>query len=208
MRLLAVTAGDDAQGRITEAEEIVGRITANGTLSFIVFVGLFTGLFSGLLYLLVRRWLPPGRASGLVFGALLLILGGTRVEPLRGDNPDFDLVGPGWLSILVFAALALFHGMLLTAVAARFSRMLPLIGDGPLAIVALMPLLFYVLLLPVGLAVVSVGIIAVVVTRYPPILEAWRSRNAMVVGWATLAVLVLIASPGFVSTVVDIFGRA
>ena len=28
MRLLAVTAGDPAQGRITEAEEVVGEITA------------------------------------------------------------------------------------------------------------------------------------------------------------------------------------
>jgi len=31
MRLLAVTAGEEAQGRVTEAEEIVGRITVDGT---------------------------------------------------------------------------------------------------------------------------------------------------------------------------------
>src|SRR5215203_1761986 len=44
MRLLAVTAGADAQGRITEAEEIVGRITVDGTIGFVVFTGLFLGL--------------------------------------------------------------------------------------------------------------------------------------------------------------------
>jgi hypothetical protein len=32
MRLLAVTAGADAQGRITEAEQVVGRISVDDTL--------------------------------------------------------------------------------------------------------------------------------------------------------------------------------
>src|SRR5438132_336198 len=43
MRLLAVTAGAPAQGRITEAEEVVGRITVGGTIGFIIFVGLLGG---------------------------------------------------------------------------------------------------------------------------------------------------------------------
>jgi hypothetical protein len=64
MRLLAVTAGADAQGRVTEAEEIVGRITVDGTIGFVVFTGLFVGLPSAAGYLLLRRWLPPGRAAG------------------------------------------------------------------------------------------------------------------------------------------------
>src|SRR6266704_1545151 len=63
MRLLAVTAGADAQGRITEAEEVVGRITVDGTLGFVVFTGLFFGTVSGAAYLLLRRWLPAGRAG-------------------------------------------------------------------------------------------------------------------------------------------------
>src|SRR6266542_2828624 len=58
MRLLAVTAGADAQGRITEAEEIVGRITVDGTLGFVVFTGLFFGTVSAAGYLLLRRWSP------------------------------------------------------------------------------------------------------------------------------------------------------
>src|SRR5215218_7531011 len=47
MRLLAVTAGADAQGQITEAEEIVGRITVDGTIGFVVFTGLFFGRSQG-----------------------------------------------------------------------------------------------------------------------------------------------------------------
>src|SRR5215207_6966226 len=97
MRLLAATAGDDAQGRLTEADQIVGRISIGGTVGFIVFTALFLGAGSGILYMLVRRWLPGGRLGGLAFGALLLVIAGTRLEPLRADNPDFGIVGPGWL---------------------------------------------------------------------------------------------------------------
>lgn len=98
MRLLAVTAGDQAQGRLTEAEEVVGRISTDGTIGFVVFTALFFGLATGIVYVLVRRWLPAGRLGGLAYGALLLVLAGSRIEPLRADNPDFDIVGPSWRS--------------------------------------------------------------------------------------------------------------
>jgi hypothetical protein len=132
MRLLAVTAGPDAQGRITEADQVVGRISLDGTLGFIVFTGLFFGAASGAAYLLLRRWLPGGRTGGVAFGALLLVLAGTRLEPLRPGNPDFDLVGPGWVSVVAFAALVRFHGMLVAALAGRLSRAVPLLAP-PLA---------------------------------------------------------------------------
>jgi hypothetical protein len=122
MRLLAVTAGPDAQGRITEAEQLVGRITVGGTLGFIVFTTLFFGLASGMVYLLLHRWLPGGWAGGLAYGALLLVVAATRLEPLRRGNPDFDLVGPGWVSVATFALLVVFHGMLVAALAGRLSQ--------------------------------------------------------------------------------------
>lgn len=122
MRLLAATAGDAAQGRLTEAEETVGEITVGGTIGFIVFTGLFFGGASGALYLLVRRWLPHGRLGGVAFGGLLLVLLATRTEPLRADNPDFEIVGPSWLAVAVFTALVMAHGMLVAALAGRYSR--------------------------------------------------------------------------------------
>ncbi len=87
MRLLAVTAGADAQGRLTEADEIVGRITVSGTLGFVVFTALFAGLASGAAYMLLRRLLPAGRAGGLAYGALLLVVAGARLDPLVQTTP-------------------------------------------------------------------------------------------------------------------------
>ncbi|HET7489538.1 MAG TPA: hypothetical protein VFJ85_16545 [Acidimicrobiales bacterium] len=103
MRLLAVTAGDAAQGRLTEADQVVGRITTGGTIGFVIFNGVFGGLAAGLVYLVVRRCLPAGRLGAVVYGLALLVVVGTTVDPLRGGNPDFDLVGPGWLAALVFS---------------------------------------------------------------------------------------------------------
>src|SRR4029450_5525351 len=58
-----------------------------------------------------------GRAAGLTYGALLLVVAGTRLDPLRPGNPDFDLVGPGWVSVAAFATLVVFHGVLVAALA-------------------------------------------------------------------------------------------
>ena len=35
--------------------------------------------------------------AGSAFGAGLLVVLGTTIDPLRDENPDFDIVGPGWL---------------------------------------------------------------------------------------------------------------
>ncbi len=40
MRVLAATSGSGAQGRLTEADEVVGDITFDGSLGFVIFVGL------------------------------------------------------------------------------------------------------------------------------------------------------------------------
>ena len=208
MRLLAVTAGADAQGQITEAEEIVGRITVDGTLGFVVFTGLFFGPVSGAAYLLLRRWLPAGRAGGLVFGALLLVVAGTRLEPLRRSNPDFDLVGPGWVSVAAFTVLVVFHGMLVAALAGRLSRAVPLLAARPGAIAVHAPLLLLVLPGPsVALMLVIVGVVVVLVSRIPSVAAAWHNRRLLVLGRVTLALITLVALPGFTMAIVDILGR-
>jgi hypothetical protein len=53
---------------------------------------------------------------------VLLVLAGTRLDPLLADNPDFRLVGPAWLAFIAFTGLGLFQGMLVTALGARMSR--------------------------------------------------------------------------------------
>ena len=206
MRLLAVTAGPDAQGRITEAEQVVGRISVDGTLGFIVFTGLFLGAASGAAYLLLRRWLPAGQAGGAAFGVLGLVLTSTRLEPLRPGNPDFDLVGPGWVSVAAFAALVVFHGMLVAALAGRLSRAVPLLAPTPRAIVAHLPLL----LLALGsaaLVAAIVGVVVVLASQVPAVATAWRDRRSVTAGRFVLALVALVALPGFASAVVDILGR-
>ena len=207
MRLLAVTAGDDAQGRITEADEVVGQITAGGTIGFVVFTALFFGAATGGVYLLLRRWLPAGRAGGLAYGALLLVLAGTRLEPLRQGNLDFDLVGPGWVSVVAFAALVLFHGMLVAALAGRVSRSVPLLARQPRAIAAHAPLLLLAPLPPVVLALAVVGALVVLATRARPVVAAWHARRLVPAGQLVLALVALAALPGFLSAVADILRR-
>ena len=204
MRLLAVTAGADAQGQLTEAEEIVGRISLDGTVGFVLFTGLFFGPVSAAGYLLVRRWLPAGLAAGLAYGGLLLVVAGTRVEPLRRGNPDFDLVGPGWVAVAAFATLVVFHGMLVAALAGRLSRALPLLAARPGAVAVHAPLLLVLPAPSVALVLVLVGALVVLVSRIPRVVAAWHARRLVTLGRVALAVAALVAFPGFASAVVDI----
>jgi hypothetical protein len=204
MRLLAATAGDAAQGRETEADQIVGRITAGGSIGFIVFAGLFFGLTTGALYLVIMRWLPPGRLGGLAFGLLLLIVAAPRIDPLRADNPDFGLVGPGWLALIVFSALALVHGMLVAALAGRYSRILPPPSLRRGALLAYLPVLLLIPVAPVAVILLAVGLLVVGLSRAEPTMKAIRSHATAVAGRIVLAVATIVVLPGFVSAVLDI----
>jgi len=208
MRLLAVTAGDEAQGQITEAREVVGEITIGGSIAFILFTGIFVGVAAAGIYLVVRRFLPQGRVGGVLFGAGLLIVLGTTQDPLRDQNPDFDLVGPGWLAVVVFTALALAYGVTLTGFVARLSSWLPLPSRergvlakySPIALVGLVGFTVTSLLVLVGALVVGL-------TRWPPLARTIRSRTAVTVGRMVLVALLAIALPGPVQSIQDIVSR-
>lgn len=207
MRLLAVTAGDGAQGRLTEAEEVVGQITIGGTIGFVVFAGLFGGLMTGFLFVLLHRWLPGGRRAGLALGGLLLIVVATRIEPLRANNPDFDIVGPGWLAVSAFSAVVVINAMLVAAVAGRLSRALPLLTRQRRVVAAYSPLLLLALPGPVIVGIALVGAAVVVLSRFPVVTKAFTSSTTTIVGHVVLAGAVLVALPGFASTVADIARR-
>lgn len=107
MRVLALTT-PSMEGATTEAEAIVGEISAGGTF-FLVLFGTALGVGGGLAYLAIRRWLPA-RGRGLAYGLLLLAL----VSPLLvdPDNKDFYILEPVWLGIAMFAALPVLFGLL------------------------------------------------------------------------------------------------
>jgi hypothetical protein len=204
MRLLAVTSGAAAQGRLTEANETVGRISGSGTFGFIFFTAVFLGTASGVVFLLIRRWLPSGRLGGLAFGALLLALFATRLEPLRANNPDFDLVGPRWLAVTVFSALVLVHGMAVSALAGRYSRAFARQRGPRGQLVPYTPVLLLAPFGPVALITLVVGGIGVGLSRVDLVQRAWRSPTCTRVGRWVLAGSIAVCAPGAVSALIDI----
>lgn len=209
MRLLAVTAGDEAQGRITEAQEVVGEITVGGTFGFIVFAGVFGGLLATAPYLLVRRFLPAGRAGGLLYGLALLAVFGATIEPLRRDNPDFDLVGPGWLAVIVFVVMALAFGSTVAGLAARLSTWLPLLKAerrvlARYALPALVAIPAFWLVIFTAVA----GVVGCLLTGWlPQLVTAVRSTRWVRGGQVALALVVAVSLPTIVASVADIATR-
>jgi len=206
MRLLAATAGAGAQGLLTEAEEVVGKIDLGGTIGLYLFGGILPGLLSGGLYLVVRRWLPSGRLGGVAFGALHLVVAATRIDPLRPGNPDFDLVGPGWLAVLTFSLAAIFHGMAVVAIANRFStRFPPAAASQASRVGAVLPLVLPALILVPGVVLVvpiAIGLaVTLVASQVTPVVRALRGRAAVVAGRVALTALAVALLPG---TVVDL----
>lgn len=125
MRTLAATSPDDVQGRLTEADETIGQITFSGTFFFIVFIGLVFPVAAVFPYLLLRPVLPTSAwAAGAVSGTLLLAAF-AAAEPVSTENPDFTLLTPHWLAVVLVAAVALLYGTTFAALAARFDASAP-----------------------------------------------------------------------------------
>jgi len=214
MRVLAITAGPAAQGRITEAREVVGRIGLIGTIELMIFGGMFTGILAGVVYSILRPWLPPKRVGGAVLGLLLLVAAATRLDPLRPRNPDFHLLGHPLTAVVAFSALALFHGMVLTSVAAKLSSTVPLLPSRK-AIPAHVPVI--VLLLPLlggigpllGLPILAgIVVLSLTVPRRPKLMSALKSRRTRIAGRVALAAGGLAFLPGFVSDLTELLSRA
>lgn len=205
MRLLAVTAGSAAQGRLTEASEVVGEITVGGTLGFVLFNGIFLGLAAGFLFLVVRRFLPAGRIGGLVFGSGLLIVFGSTIDPLRSDNPDFEIVGPAWLAIVVFIALAVAFGLTLRGFTVRMSEWLPLPSlDGRVLAKYAAPAVLAVVAFSITAAMLVVLLGTVLATRWAPVVAAVRSRRWVVGGRIVTAGILIVSAPFALTSIVAI----
>jgi hypothetical protein len=206
MRLLAVTS-PAATGRLTEAQATVGEITFEGTIGYLVFGALPFAFASTALYLLAAPWLPRGRLAGPTFGLASFIMVAPFIDPLRADNVDFDIVGPGWLSVLVFAALAVVQGAFLAAFAGRLSRSLPLMTRANWPDTAL-PLLLAVVVAPLGVVIAVGALVTFALPRLLPWFLAVRaSRGGVITGRILLALAVLAALPAFAGAVASIWGR-
>jgi hypothetical protein len=131
MRLMAATSGNTAQGRLTEAEEVVGDITFDGTVGFVIFIGIFFPAAAALAYLALRHFLPgPAALGGALFGVILLGTIGIT-DPMASDNVDFDILEPLWLAIAGITFLALLFGVTFAVLATRFDAAIQPLSAGP-----------------------------------------------------------------------------
>lgn len=210
MRILADTSPASAQGRLTEAQAFVGIPSVGGTMALLFFGGLPAGFLAAMLFPLVRRWLPRGRLAGPLFGLLLLVWVGSLMDPLRADNIDFNIVGPGWLSVALYAGLALLHGAVVAAAAGWWSERLPLWG--PEAAKFYVPLLAGAILFPPFAVLVVIGTLLLFLwLSVVPVswLRSARPRRT-VPAWVGAGAIVLISAaalPVFISAVVSISSR-
>ena len=98
MRVLAVTS-PDANGRLTEADEIVGRVTTGGT-AFLVLLLSAVGVAGACGMVLLRDWLP---ARTIAAGAVCAGIGGGLLAVPSGlldpANRDFRILSPTWLAV-------------------------------------------------------------------------------------------------------------
>ncbi|MBT2551849.1 hypothetical protein [Arthrobacter sp. ISL-5] len=210
MRVLAFTSPDSAQGRLTEAQANVGFPTLEGSLALFLFAGLPAGYLVAILYVVLHRWLPAGRLAGPLLGVLLLIwLGGALLDPLRADNIDFNIVGPGWLAVALFTGLSILHGAVAAAAAGWWSERLPLWADRTAKYYV--PLLLGFVLFPP--AALAVGLGALALLTWMTIFPAGSSgpprtaRTPVWVGAGFLVAASAAALPAFVSAVISIASR-
>jgi hypothetical protein len=203
MRMLAATSGDEAQGRLTEARETVGDITTGGSISVVVFVGLFGGVLTALGFVVLRRWLPRTAApAGLCAGMLLLGTIGVS-DAMSPENVDFAILRPTWLAVGAIAVLALLFGVTFTALAARLDAGMPTLGRRPSSIAghaSLVVLAFPPIVLGAGAYVAGRAALR---GRLGPTLA---SPTVQLVGHAVIGVAVLFAAANSVRAIVDIAG--
>ncbi|MGY1653783.1 hypothetical protein [Geodermatophilus sp. SYSU D01119] len=200
MRLLALTS-PEARGLVTEGGAVVGRVSASGTVGFLVFGALPAGALAALLYLLVHRLLPAGWWRAVSLAGLLLVLFAVRLDPLRPGNVDFTFLGPGWVAVLSLVALTLLHAAVVVGVAGATSRTLP--EPDEWSIVRYLPLLSLVLVFPLGAAAAAIGVLVLIASRAVSTCGP-DVRVAVRTGRVVLAGAVVVALPGAVTGLAEV----
>ena len=200
MRLLAATSPAYAQGQITDDRAVVGDITLGGTIGLALFVTVL-GAVGGLIYLWVRRVLPPlRRARVLGFGLFTGTVGGALFVH---DHPSFDytVLTPTWLAVLLFIALPLLFGLAVAGLVETVDRPAGLLRRAPVWSVVAAGLLVIALALPL---VAPFLVAAFVIALVPALRELWGSHAVTVAGSALLVAMVLWGAYGLVVDVVSV----
>ena len=103
MRVVALLNAE-ANGTLTDAEQVVGAITLGGTVELIVFGGLFGGLFAGVIWVVVRERLPDRLSLRIpLAGVIATLIGSFAI--IESSNIDFRLFDPVVLNVAMFIML-------------------------------------------------------------------------------------------------------
>lgn len=123
MRIAAILS-PEAAGRITEAGEIVGVVSLNGTIALLFFGGLFGGLVASVLWIAVSDWLPRSGRRRLLAAAIVAVglLGHLLV---RSDNVDFRILDGDAIVIALILAVVALTGAGLAWLEGVFDRRMP-----------------------------------------------------------------------------------
>lgn len=116
---IAALLDPSARGRITEAGEVVGRFTLEGTIGLVLFVGLSGGLLVAISWSIVSPWLPTARAARRASAFVVAAALGSRFG-IDGDNIDFRILDPAWLQAALFVVLAGTAGLVAAWLEPRF----------------------------------------------------------------------------------------
>jgi hypothetical protein len=167
MRVLAVTSPDEVQGRLTEADEVIGNVSFGGSAFLILAVGIGSGVLGLAIFASLRRWLPD---RSLAAGLLGVAIGaGALVRPsgfLAASNIDFSLLSPAAVAVaLCLATLVLFgstFAVLVDHLAPRWPRPAwsprGVLAVAPFAVLLLAPPLFVGTVVAVLVGTVTTGL--------------------------------------------------
>ena len=103
MRIVALF-NPEAEGTLTDAEEIVGAITIDGTVTLIVFGGGFGGLFAGGIWIVVRELLPERLSLRIPLAGVIATLVGSFAF-IDAGKADFRVFVPVGLNVAMFMML-------------------------------------------------------------------------------------------------------
>lgn len=210
MRLAAIMEPASA-GRFTENGARIGEITLSGSVGLILLGGLFFGLSGGVVWVVVSPWIP-GAGIKRAIVAMPVALALTGIALIRGDNPDFRILGYDGRVVGVLLALVALAGLSIALIDAWLERHLPRAGSSARIemVYTALALAGGLLFLPIvvqtylaadarlGLALVAVGLLTL--ARWAVRLEGGESPPwLLVAGRTCLAVAVAFGAAGLAS---------
>lgn len=121
---VAAAVNPDATGLRTEAGEVVGAITAQGSLALLLFGGLAGGIVAGIVWVVVSPWIPwTGPRRWVLAMPVTVALGGSFL--VQSGNPDFTILGPDLPIVALLLGLVALFGAAVAWLDDGLQRRLP-----------------------------------------------------------------------------------